>query len=46
MVRHWQAREITVSTDPVQTLIGDGEVWGETPFTATVLPAALRVVVP
>jgi YegS/Rv2252/BmrU family lipid kinase len=46
MVRHWQAREITISTDPVQTLIGDGEVWGETPFTATVLPAALRVVVP
>ncbi|WP_129675219.1 YegS/Rv2252/BmrU family lipid kinase [Candidatus Chloroploca sp. Khr17] len=46
MVRHWQAREITVTTEPTETLIGDGEVWGETPFTAKVLPGAVRVIVP
>lgn len=46
MVRHWQVREATVATEPIETIIGDGEVWGETPFTARVLPAAIRVVVP
>jgi diacylglycerol kinase family enzyme len=46
MVRHWQVREATVATDPVEIIIGDGEVWGETPFSARVLPAAMRVIVP
>ena len=43
---HWQAQEITVASDPPQTVIGDGEAWGETPIQITVLPGALRVVAP
>jgi diacylglycerol kinase (ATP) len=46
MVRHWQVREVTVATEPSEVLIGDGEVWGETPFSAQVLPGVIRVVVP
>ncbi len=46
MVRHWQVREVTVATDPPEAIIGDGEVWGETPFTARVLPGVMRVIVP
>ncbi len=46
MVRHWQVREVTVATDPPEAIIGDGEVWGETPFSAWVLPGVMRVIVP
>jgi diacylglycerol kinase (ATP) len=46
MVRHWQVREVTIATDPPESIIGDGEVWGETPFSARVLPGAIRVIVP
>lgn len=46
MVRHWQVRAVTVTTDPPEAIIGDGEVWGETPFSARVLPGVMRVVVP
>jgi diacylglycerol kinase family enzyme len=43
---HWQAREITIATDPPQAVIGDGEAWGDTPITMKVLPSAMRVVAP
>lgn len=43
---HWQAREITIATDPPQAVIGDGEAWGETPITMKVLPGAVRVIGP
>lgn len=43
---HWQAREITITTDPPQAVIGDGESWGETPITMKVLPGAVRVISP
>jgi YegS/Rv2252/BmrU family lipid kinase len=43
---HWQAREVTIATDPVQPVVADGEDWGETPVTIKVLPQALRVIVP
>src|SRR5690349_8651185 len=46
LVGYAKGREITVasaSPEPVQL---DGEPEGETPFTATVVPAAIRVVVP
>jgi YegS/Rv2252/BmrU family lipid kinase len=43
---HWQAREITIDSDPPQNVIGDGELWGETPISAKVLPQAVRFVVP
>jgi YegS/Rv2252/BmrU family lipid kinase len=43
---HWQAREITIATDPPQAVIGDGESWGETPITMKVLPSAVPVIAP
>jgi diacylglycerol kinase family enzyme len=44
-VHHWQAREIAVEADPPQTVWIDGEAHGQTPFTATVIPQAVAVVV-
>ena len=44
--RHWQAKEITIATDPPQAVIGDGEAWGETPISMKVLPGAVRVITP
>ena len=43
---HWQAKEITIATDPPQAVIGDGEAWGETPVAMKVLPGAVRVIAP
>jgi len=43
--RHWQAREITIVSDPPQPIVGDGERWGETPVTIKVLPDAISVIV-
>jgi diacylglycerol kinase (ATP) len=43
---HWQAREITLATDPPQTVQVDGERFGKTPFTTSVIPQAARVIVP
>ena len=45
-IHHWQAQEIVVEADPPQTLWIDGEAHGQTPFTATVIPQAIAVVVP
>ena len=42
---HWQAREITIEAAPPQRVIGDGELWGETPISLTVLPQAARFLV-
>ena len=42
----WQGREITLESDPVQSVWLDGEDYGPTPITARVMPAALEVVVP
>lgn len=43
---HWQAREITIQTNPPQSIQGDGEVWGKTPISIKVIPGAMRVLVP
>jgi diacylglycerol kinase family enzyme len=43
---HWQAREITIDSDPSQSVIGDGELWGETPISIKVLPQAVKFVTP
>lgn len=45
-VRHWQAQEIMVEADPPQTVWIDGEAYGQSPFTATVIPHAVAIVVP
>ena len=45
-LEHWQAREITLVADPPQSVQLDGDVMGQTPFTARVLPGAARIIVP
>ena len=42
--RHWQAREVTIASDPPQPVVGDGEKWGETPVTIEVLPGAISII--
>jgi len=43
---HWQARQITIEADPPQLVHLDGEMWGETPVTANVLPGVLPILTP
>jgi len=45
-VYHWRGKEITLEADPPQDVWIDGEIDGKTPFTASVLPHALEIVVP
>jgi diacylglycerol kinase (ATP) len=45
-VRYARGREIRVETDPIQPVQLDGEAGGDTPFTATVVPRAIRILVP
>jgi YegS/Rv2252/BmrU family lipid kinase len=45
-LQHWQGREITLAAQPSQTVQADGEVLGQTPITARILPGAVRVIVP
>ena len=45
-VGHARGREVTVETEPVQPVQLDGEPGGETPFTARVVPSAIRIMVP
>lgn len=45
-VGYARGREIRVTTDPVRPVQLDGDLAGETPLTATVIPAAVRIMVP
>ena len=45
-VGYARGREIRVETDPVQPVQLDGEAGGETPFTATVVPGAIKIMIP
>jgi YegS/Rv2252/BmrU family lipid kinase len=45
-LQRWRAREVGVEADPPQAVQVDGEVWGQTPFTARVVPQAVRILVP
>jgi len=45
-LQHWQGREITLVAKPNQTIQADGEVLGQTPVSAKVLPGVVRVIVP
>ncbi|HTP00604.1 MAG TPA: diacylglycerol kinase family protein [Anaerolineales bacterium] len=45
-IYHWRGKEIKLEADPAQDVWVDGELGGQTPFTASVLPLALEFVVP
>ena len=45
-VGYARGREVRVETDPVQPVQLDGEPGGQTPFTASVVPGAIWVMVP
>jgi diacylglycerol kinase family enzyme len=45
-VGYARGREIRVESHPVQPVQLDGEAGGGTPFTATVVPNAIRIMVP
>jgi diacylglycerol kinase (ATP) len=45
-VGYASGREIRVETEPVAPVQLDGEPGGETPFTASVVPGAIRIMVP
>jgi YegS/Rv2252/BmrU family lipid kinase len=45
-VGYARGREIRVETDPVQPVQLDGEPGGETPFAVSVVPGAIRIMVP
>ena len=45
-VGYARGREVRVESQPVQPVQLDGEAGGETPFTATVVPQAIRIMVP
>jgi YegS/Rv2252/BmrU family lipid kinase len=43
---HWQGREISIVVDPPQVVQGDGEMWGESPVMAKVIPGVLPILTP
>jgi diacylglycerol kinase (ATP) len=45
-VGHARGREVRVESERVQPVQLDGEPGGETPFTASVVPGAIRIMVP
>ena len=43
---YWRGRNITIESEPSKAVWTDGELFGRTPVTASVVPGALSVVVP
>ena len=43
---HWQAKNITLETDPKQPVNADGEMTGETPMKISVWHKAVHIVIP
>jgi diacylglycerol kinase (ATP) len=43
---HWQVKEVMIQADPAQKVQADGEMIGETPVTARVIPHAVNLIVP
>jgi YegS/Rv2252/BmrU family lipid kinase len=46
LMPHWQARKVTIQSDPPQPVQSDGEMVGETPLNARVLKQMIPVIVP
>jgi diacylglycerol kinase (ATP) len=46
VIRHWQAKEIEIQTEPADSVQCDGEMIGSTPKSIRVLAGALKVVTP
>jgi YegS/Rv2252/BmrU family lipid kinase len=45
-LKRWQVREVTIASEPPLNLQADGEILGQTPVTAKVLPQAVSLIVP
>lgn len=45
-LQHWQVREVKVEAEPFQEVQADGEVLGQTPLEARVIPGAVKIIVP
>lgn len=45
-LQHWQVGRVTLAADPPLRIQADGEIIGETPVAAEVLPSAVQVIVP
>jgi diacylglycerol kinase family enzyme len=45
-VGHARGKEVRVESERVQPVQLDGEPGGKTPFTATVVPGAIKIMVP
>ena len=43
---HWQVREVMVEADPPMAVTGDGEIWEPTPLVGSVIPHAVKILVP
>ena len=46
LVKHWQGRNISVTANPEQTVQCDGEVLGKMPLHVSIIPGAIRILVP
>ena len=46
MIPHWQAREVTVHTDPPESIQADGEIIGKTPVKVKILQEPIQLIVP
>ena len=45
-VYHWKGKKVHVAADPPQTTWIDGELYGPTPYTISVIPEGVSIVVP
>jgi len=45
-LQHYKSRRVTVESSPVQNVQVDGDLLGQTPVTAEVLPGAVCILVP
>ena len=46
LVKHWQGKDINVSSSPKQTVQCDGEILKEIPLHIKIIPGAIKVLVP